>query len=1010
MLEKALRDTRRRAKRRALEAAEIPDRVPLYLSRILQGVLRDFREEERSRQAHRLVARVLEALAQETQEPDLLQARLVESQEVLLAILETLPDGSLGEIPLPETPLLDTTLLTNARGEPRLLRQLASEIASADSIDLLMAFIRRSGIRPLRSLLEGHCKGGRPLRILTTTYTRSTEAEALEILKDLGAEVRVSYDTTGTRLHAKSWIFHRASGASTLYLGSSNLTHSAQVTGLEWNLRVSGLRNPEVLDKVQATFDSYWESGDFEPFDALTFRARTRAAPEASESFAYLEVRPEPFQERILEALEIERNRGFHRNLVVAATGTGKTVISALDFRRLRRNLPRDRLLFLAHRKEILHQAQATFRAVLRQPDFGELWVDGARPQDYHAVFASIQAWNEAALLGTDPSHFDVLILDEFHHARAPSYRRILEHFQPRELLGLTATPERGDGFDVSELFGGRIAAELRLWDAIDRGRLTPFVYYGVAAGADFRELSWKRGRGYDPVELEGVLTADHLQVRRMLREVESRVDDLGSIRGLGFCVSVGHAEFLAQECSKLGIASQAITGETDSPTRARALRQLEAGSLRFLFCVDLFNEGVDLPRVDTLLFLRPTQSSTLFLQQLGRGLRRAEGKTVCTVFDFIGQHRREFRFDQRLRGLFGGSRRDLLRSVEQGFPQLPAGCHFELDPVSQERVLHQVRNAIPRNWAGKVQELKSLRSEFPRIRLREFLEETGYELEDLYRGKRSWTDLLEAAGYPVLPQGPREKAVRRAIGRLTHVNDPLRIQAWRALLQEGSTEVPQGRDFRLAQMLTSTLTRSSTRSKTPWIEGWKLLRRHPGALKEVLELLEVLETGSLPVPNPAPGLDPEIPLSVHARYSRDEILAAFAAGGRGSRVSSWQTGVRYLAEVPADLLAFTLDKSSGGFSPTTMYRDYAISSSLIHWESQSVCREDSETGTRYQEHAERGSQVLLFARENPDRQFLFLGPASYVRHQGERPMAIVWRLKIPLPAEVYSEFKAVVG
>jgi hypothetical protein len=255
-----------------------------------------------------------------------------------------------------------------------------------------MAFIRRSGIRPLLDALRAHCQAGRPLRVLTTTYTGSTEGAALDDLRDLGADVRVSYDQGSTRLHAKAWYFYRHSGFSTAYIGSSNLTRSAQVTGLEWNVRASGARNLSVLEKVAAVFDSYWNSGDFLAYDPEQFRAAMAHAErdQVDVLMSPIELRPERFQERLLEQVALARRLGHHRNLLVSATGTGKTVMAALDYGGLRESLPRARLLFVAHREEILTQTLATFRHALRDYAFGELWVGSKRPQRFEHVFACV--------------------------------------------------------------------------------------------------------------------------------------------------------------------------------------------------------------------------------------------------------------------------------------------------------------------------------------------------------------------------------------------------------------------------------------------------------------------------------------------------------------------------------------------------------------------------------------------------------------------------------------------
>jgi superfamily II DNA or RNA helicase/HKD family nuclease len=914
----------------------------------------------------------------------------------------------------PLIPLLDTTLLTNAPGEPRVGHQVSTEIYSADRIDVVMAFIRRSGVSQLLPALRAHCSAGRSLRVLTTTYTGSTEARALDDLRQAGADIRVSYDTSSTRLHAKAWLLHRESGFSTAYIGSSNLTHSAQQTGLEWNVRVSGARNPDVISKVSAVFESYWQQADFVPYVREEFLARTvdTGIGPPSVILSPTDLRAQPFQERLLELIALSREQGHHRNLLVSATGTGKTVMAALDYLALREVLPRARLLFVAHREEILTKSRATFQQALRDPLFGELWVSGQRPAEFEHVFASIQSLSASGLAHLHPEHFDVVIVDEFHHAAAQSYRVLLDHLRPVELLGLTATPERSDGLPILSWFDGRIAAELRIWDAIDQQRLVPFSYYGIHDGLDLREVLWRRGRGYDIEGLSNLLTGNDFQAKLVLKELERHVDDLARMRALGFCVSVEHARFMARVFRDAGIQATAIWADTPESERRDALRDLAARRINVVFSVDLFNEGIDVPSVDMLLMLRPTDSPTLFLQQLGRGLRRHPGKGCCTVLDFVGHHRQEFRFDRRFRALLGGSRKELTAQVEQGFPFLPAGCHMELDRVAMDIVLKSIRSAVPSRWPEKIAGLRDLAREGSPCSLARFLEESGLELEDVYTGNKSWSDLRADAGLSILPPGPKELSLRRACGRLLHIDDGARIHAFRRFLQGPESPDPAPLpvpERRLLRMLVGSLASGVVDREVTLGAGAALLWRHPQVRAELIELLDVLADRIDHVPAALDG-QPEVPLAVHARYTKIEILAAFGIG-EGAKVAPWQTGVYWAPEARSDLLAFTLDKTTGQFSPTTRYRDYAISRELVHWESQSVTRADSDTGRRYQHHVAKGTRIMLFARRRSDeRAFYFLGPATYEKHEGELPMAITWRLQNPLPGDLFAAFAAAVA
>ncbi len=1012
-------DSRFESRSDSLRPAEAADRIALHLGRAVLAALESVDETERVSVGLELVRRLLAPLADVTPQLDLGRHSIAPGARVLRAILAIRPDGTAEELVAPLIPLLDTTLLTNSPGEPRVGSQIETEVHSADRVDVVMAFVRRSGIGPLARTLQEHCGSGRPLRVLTTTYTGSTEASALELLRGMGANVRVSYDTSTTRLHAKAWLFHRASGFSTAYVGSSNLTHSAQLTGLEWNVRVSGARNPDVVDKMSAVFDAYWHGGEFVPYDRAEFLERTRSAdPGPRIHLSPLEIRLEPFQERLLELIELARAQGRHRNLLASATGTGKTVMAAVDYARLRASIPRDRLLFVAHRREILDASLATFRHVLRDSSFGELWVGEERPSRFEHVFASIQSLHARTVEHVAPDHFDVVIVDEFHHAAAPSYRALLERVEPRELLGLTATPERSDGVSILPWFGDRIAAELRLWDAIDQHHLVPFLYYGIHDGVDLREVPWKRGRGYDVAALESVYLADDRWVRLVVDQVAAHVDDPLSMRALGFCVGVAHARFMARHFEAAGIAARAVWSDSPEDERRSALADLAAGRVQIVFSVDLFNEGVDVPTVDTLLFLRPTDSPVLFVQQLGRGLRKCtsrmggRSKDACTVLDFVGQHRREFRFDRRFSALLGGTRKELQAQIECGFPFLPAGCHMELDPVARRVVLENLRSAVPSLWRAKVEELGRLAIVHADLALGDFLRESGLDLTDVYDGRHAWSDLRSDAALAPPARDRAEEELRRACGRLLHVDDPVRLDAYRRVLASPTPPAVDAlteHDRRLIRMLVASVAAGPLSTTASLAEGCELVWRHGEVRREISELCDVL-SGRVDHVQARLSSHPDVPLLVHARYSRIEILAALGVGDT-ARTRPWREGVLWAAGENADAFAFTLDKTSGGFSPTTRYRDYAISRELIHWESQSTTSADSPTGSRYRTHRERGSSVLLFARLRADeRAFWFLGPATYVRHESELPMKVVWRLHHALPGDLYASFAAAVA
>jgi len=616
----------------ALHLDDSSDLLVDHLARVLTSLLQSSGFQQHVGRQVALINELLGKLG--VYEPEIQQDVVDGLAEELLEIVAP-HDGrisSKAELPRPNIPLTQNALLVAAGHEPAMATELKREIQSADRIDLLCAFVRWSGIRILMNEIRGARERGVPIRILTTTYTGSTEQRALEELTDVGAQVKVSYEIGSTRLHAKAWLLARDSGFSTAYIGSSNLTHTALHDGLEWNIRLSEALSPTLISRFRATFDTYWADPRFEDYQRDRFAQAVKYARDDHTDLLPFDIQPRGYQEKMLYALLVERERHDRwKNLIVAATGTGKTVVSAFDYRRINQAWGGATLLFVAHRQEILQQSLVTFRNVLKDGSFGELLVAGARPIDGRHVFASIQSLNRARIDALRPDAYDVVIVDEFHHAHAPTYRRLLDHLKPRLLVGMTATPERADGLDVKQWFDGRVAVELRLWEALEQQLLCPFQYFGIADDVDLRAVKWARG-GYDLGQLETVYTGNDARLAKEVKAVNEIVEDTHRMRALGFCVSVKHADYMANGFRQAGISAIALSAHSTEQEREETLRNLREGRLNAIFAVDLFNEGLDIPSIDTVLFLRPTESPVVFLQQLGRGLRRTPDKDGLTV------------------------------------------------------------------------------------------------------------------------------------------------------------------------------------------------------------------------------------------------------------------------------------------------------------------------------------------------------------------------------------------
>ncbi|MFI8807907.1 DUF3427 domain-containing protein [Micrococcus luteus] len=933
----------------------------------------------------------------------------------------------------PATPLSEVALLTNAVGEPSIGAEIRDELASADRVDLLCAFVKWHGLRTLEKQLASLAERQVPFRVITTTYVGATERAALDrIVGEFGGEVRVNYTTASTRLHAKAWLFHRESGWSTAYVGSSNLSKAAMLDGLEWNVRLSSIATPSLVRKFQATFDTYWADPTFEPYDPerdaerLDRELRQGSFTDRGDriDLSGLDVHPYPHQARMLDDLNAERARGHHRNLLVAATGTGKTVIAGLDYRdmALRAGSP-PTLLFVAHREEILRQARKTYRAILNDGTFGELFVGGEHPSQWKHVFASVQSLARLGVATLSPDLFDVVVIDEFHHASASSYEALLRHLRPREVLGLTATPERADGVNVKDLFEGRIASEMRLWDALEADILVPFHYFAVNDDVDLRGIEWRNGQ-YDVGALGRIYTGDEARARKILAALSDKVSDLDAMKALGFCATVDHAHFMAEVFNRAKVPAAVVVGDTGSEERAAAFRDLRAGTLKVLFGVDVFNEGLDIPEVNTVLFLRPTQSATIFLQQLGRGLRRSPTKSVLTALDFVGHQRKEFRFDLKLRALTGSGRRQLIDDVEAGFPYLPPGSQIVLDRVAEENILANLKNQVGLKLSDLVRDVRdhatAARVGLADYALARYLEEAGRGLEDVYRpGKsgRSWSTVKDLAmgNHLGVIMTPDDRGMTLRAITLRHVDDAERADAYRRLLTNNTRyEELTPQDQQYARMLYFTLLHGAGPAPfSDFDEAFDWVRGLPAFVEEVDQLLDVVVSSARTAPEHL-RLGKPTALRSHAHYRRTEILAGLDISSWERTQSSHREGVAFSPDYNTDALLVTLKKDARQFSPSTMYRDFAVSRSAFHWESQNVTTARSPTGQRYlsKEHGE--SHTLMFVRGSgrdaigEGAAYLCLGTVQFADWSGtERPMQITWALDREMPTSAYQEARA---
>lgn len=1011
-----------------LDVEEAPQALAEYVAeatrRTLESVPKDTNEQIA------LVNKVLSVLAEKRE--DISGKEVDNRAEKLLHILaedsvERIAGKTATNITRPETPMSVSSLFTGSAHEPKMFSEIKKEIISADRIDMLVSFIKWSGLRLIIDELQQFTNRGGLLRVITTSYMGATEVKAIDELAKLpNTEIKVSYDTARTRLHAKTYVFYRDTGFTTAYIGSSNLSNAAMSNGLEWNLKITAVDQPDTLRKINVTFDSYWNSYEFEPYTSeshLRLAEALKGEKWKGERQAFLfDIRPYPYQQAILDQLRAEREvRGFYRNLVVAATGTGKTVISALDYRGWRKAHPKhpNRLLFIAHREEILKQSLATFQAVLKDANFGELWVGNYKAENLDYLFISVQTLNSQQLWKHLPAdYYDYIIIDETHHAAANSYTEAIEPFTPKVLLGLTATPERMDGKSILPFFDYRIAAEIRLPEAIDKKLLCPFQYFGVSDTVDLNDLRWTRG-GYDRTELNNIYTLSGSIALKRANHVIECLDrytaDMEEVKALGFCVSIQHAHFMAEHFNKAGISALALDSRSSDEERQSARKKLIDGDVKIIFAVDLYNEGVDIPEINTVLFLRPTESLTIFLQQLGRGLRLSEGKDCLTVLDFIGAANRRYNFEEKFAALLDDEHHTVKEEIERGFTGAPKGCYIQLEKKASRIILDNIKQYF-RGHEELVNRIKTYQEDSGQeITFEGFLSWYHLTPADIYSKNTTFARLCVEAGVRDEFQDEIENDLNKTMYRFIAFDSRRWIQFLLDILPkldnlDLSTLSPL--EQRMMQMFYMTVWDSYAEdwSSNEVRERLHRLADSPVMLNELHDLLQY-QFDHIDFIDSTTDLGFACPLDVHCTYTQRQLLAALDY----KNFSSMRQGVLYLPEKKIDVFLITLNKSDKDYSPTTMYDDYAISNTHFHWQSQSTTSEESPTGQRYIHHAEQGGRILLFVREFKKdilgtAPYTFLGQATYVSHHGSRPMSITWKLEKPIPGKYLKRVQQAMG
>lgn len=872
------------------------------------------------------------------------------------------------------------TQLTTGGQDP-LLPLLADKLDEAQSVDLAVAFAMDSGVALMEPWFRDLLARGGRLRIVVGDYLDTTDPAALGRLLDLeGAELHV-FETAGISFHPKAWLF-RASDSGGAIVGSSNLSQSALTTGVEWNLQAE-----DASGEVARAFEALLVRPEVKLLTAewvADYAKRRRARPLPDFSAKVIEDEgpaPEPhaIQAEALKALATSRGQGHRAGLVVLATGLGKTWLAAFDTVQCKA----DRILFVAHRDEILTQAMSAFRKVRPDARLGR-YTGQEKDAKAEILFASIQTLGRVAHLRQFASdHFDYIIVDEFHHAAARTYQNLIDHFTPRFLLGLTATPDRTDGGDLLGLCGENLVYQCGLFDGIDRGHLSPFHYFGVPDDVDYAQIPWRSGQ-FDPTELEAAM-ATEARARNAYEQFTNRAKG----PAIGFCVSKRHADYMVEFFRARGLRAVAVHSGEGSAPRASSLLSLGRGELDILFAVDMFNEGVDVPEIGTVMMLRPTESAIIWLQQLGRGLRRIEGK-VLQVIDYIGNHRV---FLTKAAALLqaGGGDRSIGRRLDDlvaGAFDLPPGCEitYELEAIDILRGLLRTGS----------------NSEALEAFYRDFRDKNGKRptAVEAYRaghdpratGHGTWFDFVRDMG-DALAERPfaTHGQLIGEVSRTTRIPRDALV-ALRAILH-GDPPGAGRPHWELSPHFAQ--------------DKGQLRLARPEPSGELAPLLYELIDWRLAA-EPAPVAEAAEPTAAKwegrqalvpwQRYFAPDIAAYF---GLEYVQNTWRTGMRAIADQNVMVLL------AGILVPDRPYPNEFLDDRHLKWFSQNRTKQESKQGRIIS--GEAGHQIHLFVRRgnkvngkvNP---FIYAGQPKFISWKGEQPITVKWELPEAVPRGLWAE------
>jgi superfamily II DNA or RNA helicase len=894
---------------------------------------------------------------------------------------------------------------------------LRQGLITSDEAAICVSFLRFSGLSLLLKELNTFLEKKGKLKLLTSTYLNVTQPEALESLMKLqNVELRLQDGLTG--FHTKFYSFNSQKYSEHCWIGSSNLTKGGIETNIEWNVKHS---HPDILQECRNNFNALWNRDDVFPITQQILEVYRNRYKKSKENYIFTNASilrenlsdlytPNAAQIEALKELARLRKNGEKRAVVIAATGIGKTFLAAFDSKAFNANS----LLFIAHREELLIQAEATFKKVFGSNANTGILASGKNPEKAPFIFATIQSLSQVSNQNIIDKDYDYIIIDEFHHAAAPSYRKILNRIQPRFLLGVTATPERQDGHDVMEICDYNIAYEVRLPEAINRNWLIPFHYFGVADELiDYENIKWRSGK-FDPTELENALILEE-RVDAILQHALEKGFDGRKRTTVGFCAGVRHAEFMADALIRRGFGSEAVTGKANPDERRKIYERFSNPDdpLEWLFVSDVLNEGVDIPEINSILFLRPTESSTLFLQQLGRGLRLYPHTEILTIIDFIGHHKNAWLSLQSLNDPHGtlGSRTEnlgisppkhceiiledrtkeiLLKikklsrtkeniceeaykrlKLELGYPPKPIDFVIR-DDMPSMREFRQVFGS----WLDCRIAMKDATDWEIQIRNNElvynFLKavETDWQAQRVMPYALLWTMCYYPSNFDEMSNNFFNKYPYWAVEKPA---DGSNGKASITLEKKLPEFLSNGKFIPAIQneLETSQNLAKNIEARILYTLSNDYRSRHCGILREAKDLM------------------------LYAQYKRSEIINHFGVQYDPAKHNS---GV---IKLPDNNIVLIVKINTGGAKKEFQYQNKFLDKCHFSWQSQNKQRQDNEVGREITEHQKRNKVLHLFIQAGPNQGAYYIGIPQVSDVTGNGPMIIIFELPQVVPDSV---------